>query len=70
MVQVLNMKPCPNPACEGEEYSVDVERDPLCSPSFQGWVRCDWCGMRGPSGGSEDEVVEMWNDLPRKRKKK
>ena len=64
------MNPCPNPACEGTEDVIDFEICALNTRTVYGSVECEWCGMKGPVGGSEDEAVLLWNNLPRKRKKK
>ena len=58
------MNPCPNPECEGDLEALILERDPLNTMQFYGWVKCDWCGMQGPVGKGEDSAVKHWNALP------
>ena len=53
--------PCPNPECEGGTEALTIERDPLNTIKFYGWVDCDWCGNRGPTGQSEAKAIEGWN---------
>ena len=52
---------CPNPECEGGTESLTIERDPLNTIKFYGWIDCDWCGNRGPTGRNESLAVERWN---------
>lgn len=54
-------KPCPFPACEGGTGSLEIERDPLNTSKWLGWVRCDWCYNSGPIASDEAEAVRNWN---------
>lgn len=52
-------EPCPH--CETEDPATDHN-----SRSSAWYVRCDGCGMQGPTGQDADDAAELWNSLPRR----
>ena len=54
------MKPCPNPNCRNED-SIKIIEVP---PGFY-CVACPLCGLGGPVAQTEDEALEVWEELPR-----
>lgn len=53
------MKPCPSPDCDSppDEPPTYIHADAI-------YVECP-CGTSGPHGYSNDEALQLWNDLPR-----
>jgi len=52
-------EPCPH--CETPDPAVDHNQRRSAY-----YVRCDGCGMQGPTGDDEEDAADLWNGLPRR----
>lgn len=52
---IVKRKRCP--FCEKTDTRMDANQDGY-------WVKCMWCGARGPHERTEQEAKESWNRRP------
>jgi hypothetical protein len=64
MMHQIDLKSCPNPACDGED-DLELVRVFSRGPGYY-TVRCRHCVTCGPGGDLEEEASRRWNLLPRK----
>jgi hypothetical protein len=61
-----DMKPCPNPWCEGGEPKIvfcGLNYSPDAQKTFR--VVCHWgCGLQGPIANTPEEARAKWEDRP------
>lgn len=57
----IELKPCPNPECQSD----NLTRPNLYWAGAEDCINCNKCLLFGPDGCGEEEMVRLWNALPR-----